>query len=555
MVTMDFFKFLRNEHEGFGTKAIIISASAGVLNGVLAIIIINAAQHVEAHKLNLRYMLMLAVALAAFWYCKRLSLNRTTHIVEQVLEKVRMRIADKIRKTDLQSFETIGRARFFSSLNTDTQTLSQFTPFIINASSSCIMVLFALISVFFISKMAFLIVVCVTALSLLYWFSSNKKINEELIQASRMQEDYYVALEELLDGFKELKVSTDKSNDFYHERLGKLSQEMEALKIKTGLSFNHINLFAQSFSFLLLAAIVFLIPVINSDSTTTVPQIAAILLFVIGPLGELVGNVSLLAKCNVAVLNIKNVENELDNLKSREKEIFEFYDSQLKHKKIDFESLSVDNLTFTYPARQGEKGFHLGPIDLRVTRGEVIFLVGGNGSGKSTLLKLITGLYTAEQGSIVVNSKKLTANNLIEYRNLFSIIFTDFHLFKNLYGVQDTEQEYIDNLLDMMQLSERSQIIDSKIVDTNLSTGQRKRMALIASILEQKQIYVFDEWAADQDPEFRRYFYTEILPLMKNQGKTVIAATHDDQYFSYADRVVRLNEGSLEPYQARHDTH
>jgi putative ATP-binding cassette transporter len=547
---MEFFKFLRNEHDDFGTKALVISAAAGVINGILAIIIINAAQHAEAHKLNLRYMLMLAVALAAFWYCKRLSLNRTTYIVEQVLERVRMRIADKIRKTDLQSFETIGRARLFSSLNTDTQTLSQFTPFIINASSSCIMVLFALISVFFISKTAFFIVVCVTALSLLYWFSSNKKINQELVQASRMQEDYYVALEELLDGFKELKVSTSKSNDFYHERLGKLSQEMESLKIKTGLSFNHINLFAQSFSFFLLAAIVFLIPVINSESTTTIPQIAAILLFVIGPLGEIAGNASLLAKCNVAVSNIKNVEKELDNLEGREQELFEFYDSKTTPKEINFDSLRIENLAFTYPTRQGDKGFNLGPLDLSISKGEVIFLIGGNGSGKSTLLKLLTGLYTTEHGNIFINNKTLTANNLIAYRNLFSIIFTDFHLFKNLYGVQETDQEYIDNLLDMMQLNERSKIIDNQIMDTNLSTGQRKRMALIASILEQKQLYVFDEWAADQDPEFRRYFYTEILPLMKSQGKTVIAATHDDQYFDYADRVVRLNEGRLELYHS-----
>lgn len=78
-----------------------------------------------------------------------------------------------------------------------------------------------------------------------------------------------------------------------------------------------------------------------------------------------------------------------------------------------------------------------------------------------------------------------------------------------------------------------------------MSTGQKKRLAYIASVLEDKQIYVFDEWAADQDPEFRKYFYEVLLQDLKQKGKTIIAVSHDDRYFSAADKVIKLEYGSI----------
>jgi putative ATP-binding cassette transporter len=300
---------------------------------------------------------------------------------------------------------------------------------------------------------------------------------------------------------------------------------------------------------MLLAAIVFLIPMISADNTDSIPKVAAILLFVIGPLGEIVGNAPLLAKCNIAIFNIKATEQDLDDFDHREKELLEQYDNVQKKKDISFEQLKVDGLEFSYVDSEGNKVFHLGPINFEMKKGEIVFLIGGNGSGKSTFLKLLTGLYNADQGEITINDKKLNGANLIDYRNMYSTIFTDFHLFKELYGVDDPDEDDIEKLLDMMELSERSQIVNGQITDINLSTGQKKRMALITAMLEQKQIYIFDEWAADQDPDFRKYFYTIILPKMKSEGKTILAATHDDRYFQYADHIIKLDAGSLDPYE------
>ena len=174
-----------------------------------------------------------------------------------------------------------------------------------------------------------------------------------------------------------------------------------------------------------------------------------------------------------------------------------------------------------------------------------MFIVGGNGSGKSTLLKLITGLYYPLTGNIYLNNKPLEADDYVDYRELYSTIFTDFHLFDRLYGIEDIDSQRVDQFLETMGLEKKTTFKNNGFSNTELSTGQKKRLAYIASVLEDKQIYIFDEWAADQDPEFRQYFYEVLLKDLKAKGKTVIAVSHDDRYFYAADRVIKIEYGKI----------
>jgi len=175
--------------------------------------------------------------------------------------------------------------------------------------------------------------------------------------------------------------------------------------------------------------------------------------------------------------------------------------------------------------------------------------VGGNGSGKSTLIKLLLGLYFPHKGSISCDNKEIVDQNYAQYRDLFSIVLTDFHLFDKLYGVQEDNSSKVNKLLEKMGLSSKTAFVDGAFTNLDLSTGQRKRVALINSILEDKQIYVFDEWASDQDPEFREYFYNTLLKELKAQGKTIIAVTHDDKYFGIADKIYKLTYGKLSKFE------
>jgi putative ATP-binding cassette transporter len=164
-------------------------------------------------------------------------------------------------------------------------------------------------------------------------------------------------------------------------------------------------------------------------------------------------------------------------------------------------------------------------------------------------MNVLTSLFPLVEGSIYLNGRVLTDGEIQGYRDLFSTIFTDFHLFDRLYGVENYDQEEADALIRAMEIDHVTSICDKQITNRNLSTGQKKRLALALTRIEDKPIFIFDEWAADQEPQFRKYFYNEIIPELKRKGKTIVAVTHDDHYFSAADRIIKLEFGRVVPFQ------
>lgn len=196
-----------------------------------------------------------------------------------------------------------------------------------------------------------------------------------------------------------------------------------------------------------------------------------------------------------------------------------------------------------YKENEG-KCFKVGPINYQFKSGQIVFITGGNGSGKSTLFKLITGLYPLDSGNITINGEEVNCSMLSEN---CSAIFSDFYLFKKLYGIDYSNKEgFISKYLKLFKLDEKVNVLNGSFSTTKLSTGQKKRLALLVSYLEDRQIYLFDEWAADQDPEFRKFFYFTLLPGLKEKGKCVIAVTHDEHYFNMADKVIKMDMGKIE---------
>ena len=208
------------------------------------------------------------------------------------------------------------------------------------------------------------------------------------------------------------------------------------------------------------------------------------------------------------------------------------------------------------PPHFAETGFHLGPMSISFKSGEITFIVGGNGSGKSTLAKLITGLYTPTSGAIYLNGQPVTPENLEWYRQHFSAIFSDFYLFESYLGFNDRHlDQRVQGYLQQLELDHKVQVNNGVLSTINLSQGQRKRLALLTTYLEDRPIYVFDEWACDQEPRFRKLFYTQILTDLKAKGKTVIVITHDEHYFQLADHLVKLDYGKVEFDQLHSYTH
>ncbi|NJL81182.1 MAG: ATP-binding cassette domain-containing protein, partial [Richelia sp. SM2_1_7] len=184
-------------------------------------------------------------------------------------------------------------------------------------------------------------------------------------------------------------------------------------------------------------------------------------------------------------------------------------------------------------------------INLKFKPGELVFIVGGNGSGKSTLIKLITGLYVPNKGNILFDNRPITNENREWYRQQFSVVFYDFYLFERLLGIEENSATEIQNYLIQLELERKVTVKDGILSTTNLSQGQRKRLALLTAYLENRPIFVFDEWASDQDPVFKEIFYHKLLPELKQRGKTVIVVSHDDRYFDKCDRIIKLDYGSV----------
>jgi len=212
-----------------------------------------------------------------------------------------------------------------------------------------------------------------------------------------------------------------------------------------------------------------------------------------------------------------------------------------------WESLELIEVTHTYHREQSEYSFVLGPVNLSLRPGELVFLVGGNGSGKTTLAKLLVGLYQPESGTISLDGQPIADANREAYRQLFSVVFSDFYVFEQLLGLVTPELDaQARDYLAQFQLDHKVRVTEGVLSTTELSQGQRKRLALLNAYLEDRPCYVFDEWAADQDPLFKELFYTRLLPELKARGKLIVVITHDDKYFHLADRLLKLEEGRLD---------
>jgi putative pyoverdin transport system ATP-binding/permease protein len=214
--------------------------------------------------------------------------------------------------------------------------------------------------------------------------------------------------------------------------------------------------------------------------------------------------------------------------------------------------LDLVNVTHVYRQDGGDQEFQLGPINLTFYPGEWVFLIGGNGSGKTTLAKLLMGLYEPESGEIRIDGKLVTNDERDTYRQRFSAVFYDFYLFERLFGVEAKDLDAkSQKYLELLQLSHKLRIRDGKLSTIDLSQGQRRRLALLSAYLEDRPIYIFDEWASDQDPTFKQFFYYHLLPELTARGKTVVVISHDDTYYSLADRLIKLESGKIEYDQPR----
>jgi len=264
-----------------------------------------------------------------------------------------------------------------------------------------------------------------------------------------------------------------------------------------------------------------------------------VLLYMKGPLEHLISTLPIISKAQIAFRRIAELSRQFS---SPEPHLL-LDDSRPSAKTLD--SLQLKDVSYTFPRVEGCEPFQLGPVNLTIKQGEIVFVVGENGCGKTTLIKLLLGLYAPQSGSVVVDGQPVSAQSRDDYRQLFTTIFADYYLFDDVIQGDQPVPEDATRYLKRLEIDHKVSIRDGVFSTTDLSTGQRKRLALVSAWLEERPVLVFDEWAADQDPTFRRIFYTELLPDLKRLGKTIIVISHDDRYFDVADQLIHMANGKV----------
>ena len=343
----------------------------------------------------------------------------------------------------------------------------------------------------------------------------------------------------LINGSKELQLNTRRGEMFIDQVLTPDLEHYRRMHTKGMVGYAMIvNIGATQF-YLVIGLLLFVVPQLWAQNAGTLLTVTLILLYLIRPVTMIASALPMLRHASIALRKIEQLDTTLTTPEPQHDMVDPFVSTSPLR-------LELRGIVHHYPGSTDDSRFTLGPVDLTVRQGEILFIVGGNGSGKTTLGLVMLGLYEPESGTIALNGVAVDEANRIQYRQYFSAVLSDFHVFEQLLG--DDRQalsERATYYIDVLAMSHKVKIIDGKFSTIDLSSGQRKRLALVWSYLEDRPIYLFDEWAADQDPAFKRVFYTELLPELKARGKTVLIITHDDAYFSFADRIVRLEDGRL----------
>lgn len=554
---MELWKLLREEVKHPNIYLVVFIIISGISNAALIGVINKAVHYTSIQTINHELLIIFLLLLGVFLYTKQYVLNETTRIVENVMKCIRYRIVNKIRYTELSTLEKLGSSTLYARITQDVGYISSVSSSIISAGQASIMVLFTLSYIAFISVASFLVVIIGLGIIGFVYLRNAKQFHKMWKSISIKETVFFQRLGYILQGFKEIKLNRLK-NEAVFNNFTEVNSMIEKERTKVRYKHNANIIFAEAFFYFLLASVIFILPVFHAEDSDIMIKITATLLFMIGSFQSILTTIPFVDNANNSAINIIQLEKELEEELSKLDGGINSLNQPLAYETLDFNtSLELRNLTYTYPFNPKRNfTFTLEPITFTFRPGEIVFITGGNGSGKSTFLKLLTGLYPPQSGEILLDIEdkgkpKSVVKPILyqQYRNLFTSIFTDFHLFDRLYGIEKIEEKKVNDLIQDMGLKpEITRFHKEQFTSIHLSSGQKKRLALATSILEDKPIYIFDEVASDLDPEFRDRYYRKILPALKKQNKLVIVVSHDQFYWDVPDRLLRMVDGKIKEF-------
>ncbi|MGC5386081.1 cyclic peptide export ABC transporter [Micromonospora chalcea] len=534
----------------------LLAIAAGIVSGgtgAAFIAMVNLALAADAAPSQRLIWGYVALCLATL-VTKFVSQSMLYRLSQGAVYHLRRRLIDGILDAPLRTVERTGTAQLYSALADDVVVIADALPGLPGICSGAAFVLVAIAYLVIVSPAVALATGATVVVGVLLYLLVSASGLGALKAARREQDALFGHFRSVTEGLKELKLNRERRAALID---GELTATASAYRRHSvfGLSvYEGATGGGQAVFFAFIGLLLFAFPAWFALSDQTLTSCVLILLFAVSSLQGVLVWFPALGRASVALGKIKERLAELDaglggpgagRAPAVPNSRFPAAAGRAGNVFAGWRSIAFRGVSHVYPGPKGEQ-FVLGPLDFEFRRGEILFVVGANGSGKTTLAKVLTSLYEPESGAIQVDGTQVTAANREDYRNLFSAVFSDFHLFDSLLGLPAGEQAAkAQRYLERLQLDHKVRVDGDRFSTTALSLGQRKRLALLVTYLEDRPFCLFDEWAADQDPVFKDFFYRELLPELRDRDKAVVVISHDDRYFDAADRLVRLDYGQI----------
>lgn len=519
-------------------RLMVAAGLVGITNALLLVQINAIAQTPNAANAGKLFLYVLSVL--AYVANARYTNHRAVDLVEAVVSGIKVRVSEKLARIELDALERMHAAEICDRITENALIISDRAGLIAAMLRSAIIVLFALVYIAWLEPAAFVLVALVGGIGAIKFLELRWDLVIELRRKSAARVLFFDGMTDLLAGLKELQFGKAR-RDEVTKHVQRTSENLRDISVKSNHLFIDGKAVADVLLFAVLAAIVYDLQRYSVLNTLRTQQMIAAVMFTWGSFADMISGLMPYVRSNLALEEILALEAKLESVARGAvppQNPPDPWKGCIRH-------LRLSNIEYNYPSEPASETFHIGPVNFQMQAGEVIFVVGGNGSGKSTLVKVLTGLYAPTAGLIEADGIPVGRDNIVAFRDNVTAIFSDAHLFAKLYGLAHIEERAVRQLIARMRLEGQTSFERGSFTNLNLSTGQRKRIAMVVALLEGRPICVFDEWAADQDPEFRRYFYDELLPVLRDEGKMVVVVSHDDRYFDRADRIVTMEYGSI----------
>jgi putative ATP-binding cassette transporter len=533
----------------YARPALVLVIAAGLVSGVIntgLIVLINRA--LTNQGLSLATVgwgfLVLCVGLPLFRFVSQTAL---AWITQKSLFHLRVRWCRRILSTPLRQLEELGPQRLLASLTNDlgaiTEALSALPLVLMHLAVvvTCLAYLGWLSPMLLLALLGFMVVGIVT-----YQIPILSAIRYQR-QARERWDVLFHHIRAITQGTKELKMSQPRREALMSRELEPTADALQRDITISSAIFAAGSSWGQIVAFLAIGLLLFVLPRYYPVSGEVLLGFSTTMIFLLAPLEMILVTLPRLSNASVSIRKLDEIGLSLQRQETEA--------DAATLPAADWRRLDLVGVTHSYRGENEGETFQLGPVDLSLEAGEMVFLVGGNGSGKTTLAKVILGLYMPESGEIRIDGEPVTRDGIDRYRQRFAVVFSDFFLFENLVGLEGAGlDEDARRYLTELRLDRKVRIENGKLSTTDLSQGQRKRLALLAAYLEDRPLYLFDEWAADQDPLFKEIFYLHLLPQLKARGKTVLVISHDDHYYGVADRIIKLDAGQVESDSRAHSS-